>query len=135
MLKCLRSNFLQFPFQHPIIYGHGAGPSKLEKVETAGIVFQIFNNKNSFVFVWRDTGVSLKGWISGLPEYQCWLYTLISLQQHFPRGWKFFNSNIVLARPNIWTFSWSTPSVLNSSTSPEGFIHRKTGWAQDACLQ
>ena len=33
-------------------------------------------------FFWRNSGVSLKGRVSRLPEQPSWLYTLIALQQH-----------------------------------------------------
>ena len=41
---------------------------------------------------WRDSGVSLKGQISRLPEQPCWLYALIALQQHSPLRSRFYPS-------------------------------------------
>ena len=41
------------------------------------------------LLVWRDYGVSLWGRITDLPEQQCWLYSLIALQQLSPLPRKF----------------------------------------------
>ena len=42
------------------------------------------NRENALFMFWRESGVSLKGRISHLPEQPCWLYSKIALQQHSP---------------------------------------------------
>ena len=41
-------------------------------------------SEETFFLVLKDSGVSLKGQISYLPEPPYWLYVLIALQQHSP---------------------------------------------------
>ena len=45
-----------------------------------------------YFLVSRDSGVSLKGRISRLPEQTCWLYGLITLQRHSPLPMSFYSS-------------------------------------------
>ena len=47
------------------------------------------------IFVYRDSGVSLKGRISQVPERLCWLYALIVLKRNSP-----------LPKRYYWTENW-----------------------------
>ena len=58
--------------------------------QTAG--FRIFSKANCLFSVWRDSGVSLKGWISRLPEQPCWL--LYSIPSHSSEGFIYLKKNI-----------------------------------------